>query len=170
MSKSNIIFLDFDGVLCNARSSLAVGESGVYSYLDPIACQLVKRLCDKCNAKIVISSTWRLLYDYYALQGILNASCSSLGNYIASPADKMQWRTEHLSGKPRGAEIKEWLETHAGLFSGFVIIDDDNDMEPFMERLVQTDTYNGIGFTDYIKAEEILCSSLSKPVNKGENL
>jgi hypothetical protein len=47
----------------------------------------------------------------------------------------------------RGREIEQWLNgPHPKSFDikSFVIIDDDRDMEPFMDRLVQTDTHKGL--------------------------
>lgn len=91
MSRPNIIFLDFDGVICNPETCVAVGDVGtVASYIDPVSAGLVKRLCEEYNCKIVISSSWRLEYDQYALQGILNASCPKLGWYMYTDE---KWRS-----------------------------------------------------------------------------
>jgi hypothetical protein len=155
----NIIFLDFDGVLCNPRACLAVGDvGGVFSYLDPIACLLIKRLCDEHNARLVISSSWRILHDRFSLQAILNAACPGLGNKMYMDD---RWCTPSFNGCTadkfgRGKEIEAWVKTNCQSFNRFVIIDDDSDMEPYMESLVQTDTYDGIGFQDYLAAEKIL--------------
>lgn len=155
----NIIFLDFDGVLCNPRACIAVGNTGgVFSYLDPIACLLIKRLCIENNAKLVISSSWRILHDRYSIQAILNANCPGLGNFMFLDD---RWRTVSHNGCDgltfgRGREIERWVKTYSNQFNRFVIIDDDSDMEPYMDSLVQTDTYDGIGYNDYRKVEALL--------------
>jgi hypothetical protein len=155
----NIIFLDFDGVICNPRACIAMRDTGgVFSYLDPIACHLVKRLCEDNNAKLVISSSWRILYDRYSLQSILNAACPQLGNHMWRGTE---WCTPNHNGGDgnyfgRGREIQAWIRNHSTEFNRFVILDDDSDMEPYMDSLVKSDTYDGIGYYQWRKADNIL--------------
>ena len=160
----NIIFLDIDGVLCNPRSSLAVRNNGMYSYLDPIACLLVKRLCEDCNAKIVISSSWRIGHDLDYMQSVLNAACPSLGSYIWN--SQTNWRTPtHVfvddRRSCRGDEIADWIARHSSEFNNFCILDDDADMGHLMESLVLCNPYDGIGFMEYHKAEKMLMKNFS---------
>jgi hypothetical protein len=155
----NIIFLDFDGVICNPRACIATRDTGgVFSYLDPIACLLVKRLCEDNNAKLVISSSWRILYDRFSIRGILDAACPKLGSFMYSD-DK--WCTpSHNGGNGyefgRGREIHSWIRNYSTEFNRFVILDDDSDMEPYMDSLVKCETYDGIGYHQWHKAEQIL--------------
>lgn len=159
MSKPNIIFLDYDGVLVNPETCIAVGDvGGIFSYIDPVSAGLVKRLCEEFNCKIVTSSSWRLQYDQYALQGILNASCPKLGSYMYMDE---KWRTESFNGVPidqhgRGKEIKAWIDKYSSEFENFVILDDDSDIEPLMDNFVKCDTYSGFRFNQYIEARKIL--------------
>lgn len=148
----NIIFLDIDGVICNPETCIAEGEIAGYNYLDPISCRLVRRLCEEHNCRIVISSSWRKLYDQYALQGILGAACPSLGHYMYTDD---RWKTPSLSGC-RGSEIKAWIDKYSSEFDNFVILDDDSDMEPLMDNFVHTDALQGFRLKDFIKACEIL--------------
>jgi hypothetical protein len=159
----NIIFLDMDGVLCNPRACLAVGNNGMYSYLDPIACLLVKKLCEECNAKLVISSMWRHHYNKDAMEAILNAACSKLGNYIWN--SDIWWKTaDHSftdfetqsSTSDRGREIKNWVDNHQTKFNNFVILDDMGDMRPVQDSLVKCCPYDGIGYLEYHNAQKIL--------------
>lgn len=162
----NIIFLDMDGVLCNPRACLATGNTeGVFTYLDPIACLLVKKLCDECDARLVISSSWRILHDQYSMQAVLNAACPNLGNKMFFDA---KWRTvsgvvsnEENFDDGRGWEIKQWLDTHSSEFNNFVILDDDSDMEPLMSSFVKCDCYDGIGFHQYRAAKRLLMKGYS---------
>lgn len=64
MTKRNLIFLDFDGVLNSVRSVIAYGREICFEPqgIDPVALLLIKRLCEEAPAEIVISSTWRKLY------------------------------------------------------------------------------------------------------------
>lgn len=160
MTKSlpNIIFLDFDGVICNPETCIAEGEIAGYNYLDPVSCRLVRRLCEEYNCRIVISSSWRKLYDQYALQGILGAVCPSLGHYMYTDD---RWKTPTINGVPydehgRGKEILKWINTYSTEFDNFVILDDDSDMEPLMDNFVRTDAFQGFRLKDFIKACEIL--------------
>lgn len=164
IQKQNVIFLDIDGVLCTTRACIAVGNTGgCFSYLDPIACLLVKRLCDEHNARIVISSSWRLSYDMYAMQAILNAACAGLGDKMYCEAE-IDWKTSSFNNTTadkhgRGREIYSWLQKHDDYVNNFCIIDDDCDMEPLMSALVRCNTYDGICFDQYIAAEKILACS-----------
>ena len=152
MTKPNIIFLDFDGVICNPETCIAVGDvGGCFSYLDTNSCGLVKRLCVELNCKIVISSSWRILYDKYAIQGILNAACPKLGSFMYMDD---RWKT--LSAHCRGAEVKMWVDKYSTEFNNFVIIDDDSDMEPLMDSFVKTDCYSGFRMSHFIAARKIL--------------
>jgi hypothetical protein len=148
----NIIFLDFDGVICNPETCIAEGEIAGYNYLDPVSCRLVKRLCEEYNCRIVISSSWRKLYDQYALQGILGAACPSLGHYMYTDE---RWKTPSL-GTERGQEILQWINKYSAEFDNFVILDDDSDMEPLLDNFVHTDAFQGMRLRDFIKAAEIL--------------
>ena len=53
----NVIFLDFDGVLNSVRSCLAFKT---FNTFDPVSVRLVNRLCDLADARIVVSSSWRI--------------------------------------------------------------------------------------------------------------
>lgn len=150
--KPNIIFLDVDGVICNPETCVAVGDvGGCFSYIDPVSCGLVKRLCTELNCKIVISSSWRLLFDKDSIQAILSAVCPQLGNYVHK-----DWRTIRDYDVERGMEIHEWIGRHSSEFNNFVILDDDHDMEPLLDNFVKTDAYSGFRFKDFIKARKIL--------------
>lgn len=170
MSKlPNVIFLDMDGVLCNPRACLAMGNiGGGFSYLDPIACMLVKRLCDECNAKLVISSAWRQVFTKEAMQAILNANCPNLGNYIWPSAQ--WWRTvthvhtdDWQQTSDRGREIRNWIQNHETKFNNFVILDDMMDMRPLDDNLVKCNPYDGMSWQNYHDAEMLL---KAEPVDK----
>ena len=150
----NIIFLDIDGVLCNPRSCLAVGNSDRgYTYLDPIACLLIKKLCDECNARLVISSSWRMWFDKSAMAAILNANCLNLGDMILD--DHKFWRTKNLNAF-KGKEIEDWIKNSALNYINFVIIDNNNDIGNLSWAHVKTNAYDGIGYMNYLNAKKIL--------------
>ena len=58
---------------------------------------------------------------------------------------------------PRGDEIKKWLIDNRNLgIEGFVILDDDSDMNELMDHLCNTSWDYGLTPLDVIQAKEIL--------------
>ena len=153
----NIIFLDVDGVLNSERSFMAGGER-IKQYeidqpndpywlkitmctIDPVACDMINRLCKTCDAKIVVSSTHR---KHFADNGNkLWAMKEYFRNLGVKPEYIIDW-TENLS-TPRGVEIQDWLERHPET-SRYIIIDDSSDMlDHQMEYFVRCD--GAVGFS-----------------------
>ena len=166
-----IVFLDIDGVLCTDRSfarkdkvpfppDFHIPFRNGWDRLDDECVERLNRITEASDAKLVISSTWRLccdgeaqfqyLIDYLRSQGVK-------ANIIDRTPSHMTMRdTRGRNG--RGAEIKEWLDitgTKLGVTS-YVIIDDDADMGALMSKLVQTPEPTGIGEGHVVKAIEIL--------------
>lgn len=158
--KYNIIFLDMDGVLCAPRACYAVDNNGGLSYLDPIGCLLVKKLCVDFDCKLVISSTWRYGHtDRYNFGQILNAACANLGDFIY--ADDVNWRTPSIQHDPddrnrRGSEIRQWIKENDLGMKNFVILDDDSDIGPYQDHFAKCDVYDGLTFKAYQAARAIL--------------
>jgi hypothetical protein len=150
-----------DGVICNPRACIAVGNTSLYTYLDPIACLLVKRLCTENNARIVISSSWRTSHNKKSFQALLNAACPGLGELVWD--DERWWKTVNgtVSDKwsdtsERGREIEDWIDKNNNAVNNFVILDDMADMRPLQDNLVRCSTYDGIGFFQFEEAERML--------------
>jgi len=142
-----VIFLDFDGVLNSARSAIAFGGYGE-AQLDPVAVALVASLAKLADARVVVSSTWRLLYSLGDLRRILS-------NYSHALADRLVDATPSIRSGHRGEEIEAWL-TDNGIPS-YVILDDDNDMLPAQfANFVEVDAQYGFSVHDYNDARSIL--------------
>lgn len=105
----------------------------------------LEKICKDWNAKIVLTSTWRLRFD--------NA-CQALYNTGLSKDVEIIGRTPSVESHYRGKEIQLWLEEHPEV-TDFVILDDDGDMEPYMDKLVLIDTYTGINCRTEIEVEKI---------------
>jgi hypothetical protein len=137
-----------------------MGDDGVASYLDPVACMLVKKLCLENNARLVISSAWRLEYARASIEAILSAACPGLGVLVWEEGD--WWRTRGWvysnddSTSDRGREIQEWIMANATRFNNFVVLDDMADMRPLQDNLVKCDVYEGMGYAQYKQAEVLL--------------
>lgn len=106
-----ILFLDIDGVLNNI-ASLAEGV-----HLIPEKCVMLRECLKDLDVKIVISSSWRILYDLKMLREILRRSGLNICVYDVTPK---------LNGC-RGLEIYTWLNNNQNI-SQYCIIDDDADM------------------------------------------
>jgi hypothetical protein len=148
---SKIIFLDIDGVLNSVRSTVALGFEWPYTdeekSLDPIAVGLLKSLCVKTDAKIVISSTWRQgrtkqdFLDIFAHYGWDDFP-------IIGVTPKMH--------TIRGTEIEYWL-LNSREVEQYVILDDSDDMlASHMDNFVRVNLTNGLSLEDYVKALKIL--------------
>jgi len=148
---SSVIFLDIDGVLNNTPW---MNQNG-FGSLDPSNVLMLDRLVQLTDARLVISSDWRCFHNYKELcrnlrdQGVPD---SFMG---VTPLLKDENGSEEMF--PRGLEIDAWLQTNHWMGS-FVILDDRSDMEPYMNRLVQTDHERGLVETDVQKAVTILQS------------
>lgn len=157
----NVIFLDFDGVICNPSTCHAVCNNGLFTYLDPISCGLLKRLAEETNSKIVISSSWRIGRNLDFFYHILSAVCPNLGEHLWNHQEDFRTVSATFSNDEnyhpnRGMEIKEWIDRNSSKFNKFAILDDDSDMEPLLDSFVKCDCYEGFGFKEYVKAVKIL--------------
>ena len=167
-----LIFLDIDGVLNSTRSVIGLKGTAHPAYrddtkgvegpefLDACAVGMIRDLCKRCDAKIVLSSSWRRLGNYERIGQDLDLP-------IISQTPCLDQRRDDGSMPVRGDEIKRWLEIHChnkGLDPSYVIVDDDSDMLPEqIWRFVKTDCNNGMLYSHYCRMKELL---LDEPNNK----
>lgn len=151
-----IIFCDIDGVLNSAESfkrrNKMVVEKLIYDNqvdwpTEPMLSNL-NNIIKATDAKIVISSTWRFLHQLADLRGIFNRQ--GLKGEIIDKTPII-----HMS-MCRGKEIDKWLKDCGKNIESFVILDDDRDMEPHMDKLVHTTWKKGLTEEHANKATEIL--------------
>ena len=141
MRPTKIIFLDFDGVVnsFSEPESLRCLSQGCVANLNT--------LLERSGASIVVSSVWRIGHPIADLRQILvNAG-------LRFP-ERIVGITPRGYGV-RGDEIGQWLRNHPEV-EAFVILDDDSDMGPFMDRLVRSDSDHGLTDLDVEKALKIL--------------
>jgi hypothetical protein len=119
-----VLFLDFDGVL-NSASTM---KHGVHLCNKRIV--MLSQLCKELDLKVVISSSWRILYSLSELKEMLHRTGFSGRQRIIDVTN------EHNKGH-RGTEINEWLTRHPEV-TKYAIIDDDRDMlleqQPYFVR------------------------------------
>jgi hypothetical protein len=122
----------------------------------PLSVRYLNWIVESCDAKIVISSTWRMngleemrrMWKERELPGEIIGVTPSMRNYDSELS--FEERAE------RGNEIKWYLDNHPEI-TNYVIIDDDNDMLPEQqEKFVQT--FHQYGITNVVaqKCIEIL--------------
>lgn len=133
-----IIFLDFDGVI-NSGPFLRARDKADTDHrwensIDPKAVALLNLLIDKTGAKVVVSSSWRVIHNAKALQGFLNFH-GFQGEVIGTTPNGV-----YLNGQwgDRGDEIQKWMDDYGLEIESFVILDDDSDMANLMSRLINT--------------------------------
>jgi hypothetical protein len=192
MKQDNIIFLDIDGVLNHQTAyhnghckyvKLMVGDvEDSYSTFCPTSKALLNKLIEETNAKVVISSSWRLSGEDF-MQAVWKAEGMS-GEIIGiTPYFNLEHRGKSVGSASRGEEIKWWLnnvQEYSDIFwnadmqngimekSGlrnYIIIDDDSDMlynqrEHFVHVLPSPRNYSGFSQEHYEKAKEIFSKNI----------
>jgi len=148
-----IIFLDIDGVINTIKSvsnprvqpeGFTANLYGV-SKLDPDCVARLNKITNATGAKMVISSSWRILFDDVELLAKYLHSEGVTGEIIGKTPRfaKSYIRGEMTYG--RGLEIQEWLsEQPVGEVESFVILDDDSDMLHLSPLLIKTSWQNGL--------------------------
>lgn len=175
LKMSKVIFLDIDGVI-NTVSSFDKIDARYeqyendttpnkptwvdifmdyqYQVFEQEAMNILNEIIQETNAQVVISSSWR-----------------------KSLKDPVKWTekfkfygcnipvidiTGSCSTGYRGTEIHDWLKDHPEV-TNIIIIDDDSDMEPYMDYHVHTDFDNGLTRTHKQKVLDILNKDLRRP-------
>ena len=135
----DIIFLDVDGELTYSDY-----ENKETANIDIEKVKLLKEICDKTDAKVVISSSWRGSDSYtpriyYVLIDILTSNGIEVlgdtphlpteleGNVPYSISSTTLEELPHLKikyGTGRAAEIQKWISEHD--VDNFVILDDED--------------------------------------------
>lgn len=144
-----IIFLDIDEVLNSITSAVAnhaLGTAEQFSELrlDMVSVGLLKLLCDRTGASIVITSSWRKKHTVKWFVTMFRR----IGWADAPIIDK----TVITAGGVRGVEIKMWLNKNPGVIN-YVILDDGDDIL-FSQRtkFVRTTQLDGFRLRHVLKA------------------
>lgn len=141
-----LIFLDIDGVLNTTQNIKEHHKKGLstssYNIQLPDSClKNLQTLVNNTNAKIVVSSSWRI--PDYRSPAIRNLSKQldkyGLDIYGFTPI----YRDLNLK---RGDEIRDYINSLSEPVEGIVILDDDEDMCEFRKRyLVHCKSDKGFG-------------------------
>ena len=186
--EQKIIFLDFDGVINNEQfyplevENIPIPRKPTI-HLQWELVQLLNFFTQHQEVKIVISSTWRELYDLTDLQEFLNLTgLPDIHKVIdVTPGDLdrctvqvprefkdnwQQWEvgigrdTKTLSHfTERGVEIEYWMDINKFKPNkhNYIIIDDSNDfLTHQVPNFVRTDPVEGLTMDDVRRGLEIL--------------
>jgi len=137
-----VIFLDIDGVMITANSSIG--------RFDPTCVENLKQVMDQTGAMIVVSSTYRSL-GFERLKQLFETN--GITNGLIGLTPMIPYGT-------RGEEIKQYLE-EASLdpstpINHFVIVDDHDNMGELHPYLIQTNGTIGLDHTIRDKAIQFL--------------
>ena len=146
-----IIFLDIDGVLNYETCWGRPENENTQDVWDEDCVSELNRIVEETGAKIVVSSTWRLYDDAYAI--IIEKMGIKEGSIIGKTKDYLP--IIKAGGTCRGDEIQDWLDTTNDVIENFVILDDDDDMGELVPYLIQTD-FRDKGLTKEIADKAIL--------------
>ena len=133
-----IIFLDIDGVLNSDKYLESCTDKSEDNRIDLSRVKLLADLVKSTDAKIVLTSTWRVDWNMIPLL------CGDFGKYLnkcfatygLSILDKTPV-ISLLGGRHK--EILTWLSRHRSSVESFVILDDmDNGWEELYGRVVIT--------------------------------
>lgn len=149
-----VLFLDIDGVLNsrdffeNRKGNITIDDvpNFMANGLDKQALDNLQRIIEETNAKIVVSSTWRIGKD--RTPEWFRRVFKEINGFDFPVIDK----TPLLDNRCRGEEIKQWLENNKHV-EQFVIIDDDLDMlKEQWKFFVKTDKKFGLtaGISDIV--------------------
>lgn len=152
-----VVYLDFDGVISTIPDTTADSRQpdaplvlqrspGVIadaaSILNPACVANVDRLCLTLDAAVVVSSSWRRAFSLDELRAILKGA--GLVAEVIGVTPMHGHRRSH-----RGTEIAADMDARGLGWRDVVILDDDDDMEPLVHRLVRTEMFgDNEGFND----------------------
>ena len=114
-----ILFLDIDGPMVPRRAWIynkRKGDNGELAIFDPCATAMLITLLNLSEAKLVISSTWRL-------KGYERCARLLEDNGISAKYLHEDWHTHTDNNESRGDQIRKWLEKHPDV-SHYVAVDD----------------------------------------------
>lgn len=160
-----VIFLDIDGVLNSGQYIKALDGDfdAPINQMDPVAVARLNTITDATGAKIVVSSTWRLLFlgkcadPLVSLQGCMR-TYGITGDVIDMTPNK-----RNALRNQRGKEIQWWLDNHFGQVEEYVIIDDSTDMGRLLHKLIRTQFEDGIQDSHVERIIEILGRKDNEP-------
>lgn len=125
--------------------------------LDDRAIANLNRIVEETGCKIVLSSSWRCLWNPNENERTIEAL--KLKGFKYDFYGLTPRIPQNDFGQERGIEIQAWIdkELEKNEIESFVILDDDNDMLPEqMDKFILINNQYGLSDIDVFKAIEIL--------------
>jgi hypothetical protein len=139
-----ILFLDIDGVLVTADSLRKSDQSGINAMPEPRCVEQLNRIIRETGADVVLSSTWKIFHvTALSVNRFLFPKFGVVGHCVGVTPTLHTQAGRLVGAEPRGHEIQSWLDAN-GNPDRFVILDDANDMEHLLPRLVQCSYFEGL--------------------------
>ncbi len=154
-----VVFLDIDGVLnadCDFGGKskpnpyVSSDDGNRYCGICRTHVKLLKKIVDRTDAKIVLTSSWKNDYNDYIRHGYFNRVGKYLHNKLRAFGLSIYDTTikyDFSGGKNRGYEISQWLEDHPEV-DKWVVLDDekfsDYDFLKITPNLILTDSEYGL--------------------------
>jgi hypothetical protein len=137
-----VVFLDIDGVLNSQNYMTQQYVMGILpdDKIDPDAVVRLNQITDATGAVIVVSSTWRLHYLWRKNSEGLKVLLKEEG----ITGTILDVTPDHQKYRGRGGEIQEWMDLCGQPIESFVILDDSDDMDHLIVRLIRTNFMDGL--------------------------
>ncbi len=145
-----IIFSDFDGVVVTRKQA----DLSPRNFLCPDKVGMVKALCDRTGARIVVSSTWRVSHDCRDALAAAGLGPNYLFDDWATPLDVDC--DDDVS--TRGLEIAQHVQVNN--IDHYVILDDMPVLKNQGDRHVQPDPTVGITQAQMDRAFDLISNPM----------
>lgn len=129
-----ILFLDIDGVL--NRTGFAPSTARLRHWIEPELASRLTTVLEALDARIVLSTSWRIDSTLDELRGELHAA--------GLDAARVLDMTPELPDGERWPEIEAWMREHRIAPEAVVIVEDFYEMGPLTARTVMTDPDRGL--------------------------
>lgn len=141
----NVLFLDIDEVLNNNLNTKTDKEhkhvyiNGVkhHDKFNPRLIENLNMLIERYDLKIVLSSTWRKLFDIYTMREMF-ANCMGIKGELIDYTtkkyldtgyyDRREWEGDGALPRDRALQISEWLSEKKYNVKNYMILDDSIDV------------------------------------------
>ncbi len=142
-----LIFLDIDGVLNSHFFQIKTKDWDTRdksTQIDPVCVGFLNEIIAATSAKIVISSTWRILF-YDEIPSILEKKGFLYSSNIIGKTPKTFFENKRYKHAQRGMQIQQWLdENQTWIIDRFIILDDSDDMGHLLPRWVRVPSLVGL--------------------------
>lgn len=142
MEETKVLFLDIDGVLNCQQTFLTQNR---HDAIEPTMVHELNRVIDATRCKVVISSSWRILWQFDELKEKLLQF--SVRDAIIDVTPRLGRRDE---------EIQAWLDKHPQVTKFAVVDDDSHDLTAVSNFLVKTQFSTGLTSTESNSLIEML--------------